>query len=59
MVIYPILQRIKMAKPMTVAEAAAAMKSMIREDREGRSAVKPEARNIASSSDKWEGYYLR
>ena len=44
---------------MSQQEAAAMMKLLIRGDRETKSAVKPEARNISSSSDKWEGYYLR
>jgi len=44
---------------LTVAEAAAMMKSMIRADKQSKTAVRPEARNISSASDKWEGYYLR
>jgi len=48
-----------MDKQLTQAEAAKLMKSMIRKDRETKSAIRPEARNIASSSSLWEGYYLR
>ena len=48
-----------MDKQLTQAEAAALMKAMIRKDRETKTCVKAEARNIASSSSLWEGYYLR
>jgi len=44
---------------MSIAEATRLMNELIRSDKQTRSAVRPEARNISSSSDKWEGYYLR
>jgi hypothetical protein len=44
---------------LTVAEATRLMNELIRGDKQSKTCVRPEARNISSSSDKWEGYYLR